>query len=536
MLNPYLLVSYDYFKIAIFGHKCRHTFDEKKIEEREWTHFCFLISNKIQKMYIGKEVYQFECKEDFSFPTGKAKYSRTLGGAGAYDGSLPFSGEVVDLRFYEKHLTKKEVQSVYEVKEIAGQLLGLTVPKKFENLRDKRTDAAKLLTSENRKKRNAGTQIGIEVISVEASTLLSEKTSDMIMIMKRQVRYQKAETLCKTMGGTLIKDMTEDYLDEMMAYVENTGIGASRIWLLQRPAKEGSDHCEIVSDEAGIFFPQPSSCKDQVASAVCVLAKKKPLKLHGLPERLTNFFPIPYEHFEFENNQNLRLRFDSKQEFILEKITTNKIWATAYGLNEFDIMGRQSYYIGPGEDDFSFLTLTSCSKSMFTCPNGVCIDMNDTCNLIADCKPSGFDEDVCDVGIPHETFYEKTLAPMMFDTDPLKSKKAQLSLNLVLERLVDVDMDNSVINLALKYTTLWRDDRLFFKFLLKDKYLPIEKEIYQEIWHPSVKIPEASSKFKKTFYQDENHGIVEAKSSVDGHNEIYKEHEGKLELGILYIW
>ena len=114
--------------MTLFGQTCQHTFNKKKIEEREWTHFCFLISDKIQKMYIGKDLYEWECKKDFSFPTVTAEYSRILGGVGLYDGNLPFSGEVADLRLYQKHLSMEEVQMVSEIKEIAGTPLGFNLP------------------------------------------------------------------------------------------------------------------------------------------------------------------------------------------------------------------------------------------------------------------------------------------------------------------------------------------------------------------------------------------------------------------------
>ena len=519
-----------------------------EIEAREWTHFCFVVSNKVQKMYIGNKLFEFECPEKLAFRTEKVKLTRIFGGAGLYDGSLPFSGEVADLRIYEKHLSKKEVQSVSQVKKIDGKPLGFTLPtsktdKEPKDVKDKIADktqgkegaaTGKQVAGANRQKRNAPSpdnspaELGIEAITIKSIILLSEKSNTLVMIMQKHTNYKRSETICKAMGGTLISKINAKNLAQILTYVEKTGIGASRLWLLQRPEKVGSDYCEMVSDETDISVPRYSSCKNNVASTACILLKKNPLKLYGSSERLTNFYPIPNKHLEFENNQNLRLKFDSKQQFILEKITTNQVWASAYGLDEFDFMGRHSFFIGPGNEDFAFLTFTSCSSSMFTCPNGLCINITDTCNFVANCEPTGFDEDVCNVGIPHEAFYEKTLAPMKFDPNSSKkSRKAQLSLNLELERLVDVDMDNSVIKMALSYTTLWRDDRLLFKFLVKDIYRPVEKNIYKKIWHPTVNIPEASSKFKKIFYQLENQGIVEAKSTVNGHFKIYKEYEGK---------
>jgi len=106
-----------------------------------------------------------------------------------------------------------------------------------------------------------------------------------------------------------------------------------------------------------------------------------------------------------------------------------------------------------------------CNKSsQFTCHNGICIDLNERCNGIADCI-DGTDEENCDILSFDDKSY-KSYYPPGIDTE---NSNETLPINVTfliyaIEQLMEIEMRfKTKLTLALE----WKDNRLTY-YNLKD--------------------------------------------------------------------
>ena len=210
-----------------------------------------------------------------------------------------------------------------------------------------------------------------------------------------------------------------------------------------------------------------------------------------------------------------------KPEIKIENILTKEQIANASIVSQLDIMGLHKWYTNSAETPITYATLTVCNEGEFTCVDGTCIPIEKVCNLYADCLPDGHDEKVCDVAIPNVDFYEKNLAPMRDEFT-----KAKIWFYLELERVIDIKMDESMIDLAVKLEVFWRDERLKFKFLFSDIPTFVQKKNYKTYWHPQIHIKEAASSHKEIFFLVDHPGDVYAHKKSKGFLTTYTYHEG----------
>ena len=67
------------------------------------------------------------------------------------------------------------------------------------------------------------------------------------------------------------------------------------------------------------------------------------------------------------------------------------------------------------------LKFTTCPMGKFTCNDGLCIDIVERCDKIAQCKDKS-DEDDCQI-VHMKSSYNKNIAPFLFDTEENRYRK-----------------------------------------------------------------------------------------------------------------
>ncbi|XP_063600616.1 uncharacterized protein LOC134776794 [Penaeus indicus] len=156
--------------------------------------------------------------------------------------------------------------------------------------------------------------------------------------------------------------------------------------------------------------------------------------------------------------------------------------------------GSYSYPIGSNNWVFSHgfcgeqagvaqsLTLSQCAKNTeFTCNDGTCIPINQVCDRREQCPDLSDELDCSTVNRPRG--YQNTLPPPSGNV----SAPLPVYLNLTLSSFGNIDAVNNRFIVDLVVRMIWKDQRLFFKHLRRDRHLNIilPKEA-QTIWVPTV--------------------------------------------------
>ncbi|XP_069974759.1 glutamate-gated chloride channel alpha-like [Penaeus vannamei] len=128
------------------------------------------------------------------------------------------------------------------------------------------------------------------------------------------------------------------------------------------------------------------------------------------------------------------------------------------------------------------LTLSQCAKNKeFTCDDGTCIPINQVCDRREQCTDMSDELDCSTVFRPRG--YQSTLPPPSGNM----SSPLPVYLNLTLSSFGNVDAVNNRFTVELVVRMIWKDQRLLFKHLRRDRHLNIilPKEA-ETIWVPTI--------------------------------------------------
>ena len=147
-----------------------------------------------------------------------------------------------------------------------------------------------------------------------------------------------------------------------------------------------------------------------------------------------------------------------------------------------------------------FLSLTTCLDTQFTCGDGLCIELEERCNGVVDCKDK-VDEVGCNIA-EIDPSYNKLLAP-----PPRENRtKVEVQVDVTINSFNSFDLIDSSFELEFVLALKWFDSRLVFNNLREMKSSnvmgPDEKSA---IWFPSIVLE--NTKQKHEF-------IIDAKSVI----------------------
>ena len=125
-------------------------------------------------------------------------------------------------------------------------------------------------------------------------------------------------------------------------------------------------------------------------------------------------------------------------------------------------------------------SLTACQETQFTCGDGLCIELEERCNGVPDCKDKT-DEVSCTVSTM-DSSYNKFLSPPPQN----KSSKVEVMIGITIQSLDSFEIIESRFKVEFEVNLRWYDSRLSFNNLREDKGTnsmgPDEKI---SIWFPS---------------------------------------------------
>ena len=163
-------------------------------------------------------------------------------------------------------------------------------------------------------------------------------------------------------------------------------------------------------------------------------------------------------------------RFDGKKwkmttAFYNTSASTDAMPATfILGKHNWTISG-DSEECNSGKPYTTELKLTGCAEGDFTCNDGQCVKMVDRCNQVPDCRDKS-DEKGCQL-ILFEEDYNKNIPPIG-RADDGGVVPANVTLNVTLKKVVEIEERDHSIHLQFEINLQWRENRVKYQNL-KDK-------------------------------------------------------------------
>ena len=482
---------------------CRNTFDGILLSIHKWVHLCLLVRyNKLQLYYNYELISDTYCinKPGFDYIYESYEYDVVVGGIDQEISliSMPISAKFAGVQIYKKFFSEDQMRLVAQFEYQDG------------------------IIEFNKSDVSNGV---LRTFEFTSNILFESPTNVTLLFFDVKASYARAEKTCISHGGQLPKDMNIEFITILVSYALKTRItSVSSAWLLNEH-KQSHEMCDAMKESDRRFFKVQYKCDDLAAYVVCILEKSVTVRLIGLNSQTFQFYPVPYGGLTFESYNGYRLSMNEKNtELRIENILT-KVQIANTVVSKMDIMGLHKWHTDSIDASITYATLTVCKEGEFTCIDGTCIPIEKVCNLIADCIPDGYDEKVCNVAIPNTDFYEKNLAPMQD-----ANTKAKIRFHLELERVIDIKIDESMVDLALKLQVFWRDERLKFKFLFSEIPTFVQEKDYKTYWHPQIYINEGGSSHKEIFFLDNSPGQVYAQQKSKGVLTTYTYYEGRVYL------
>ena len=125
------------------------------------------------------------------------------------------------------------------------------------------------------------------------------------------------------------------------------------------------------------------------------------------------------------------------------------------------------------------LKMSGCQGGNFTCNDGQCVNMNQRCDQLPDCRDES-DEKNCKVLVLREDGYNTNVPPVISGI-----KKVNVSISIDLLKLVDIKEEDYSIEIQFSITLEWKENRATYENLKEDKTLnALSREDIRKLWLP----------------------------------------------------
>ena len=156
------------------------------------------------------------------------------------------------------------------------------------------------------------------------------------------------------------------------------------------------------------------------------------------------------------------------------------------------VLGKHKWTISNDADECNegkpyttMLKLTGCKEEgEFTCNDGQCIEMEERCNQVPDCRDKS-DEKQCQL-IAFEDSYNKDIPPIGRAKNG-RPDPVDVSISITLMKVVEIEEVDHSIHLQFQISLQWRENRVKYNNLKKDSALnALTDEEIRTLWLPLI--------------------------------------------------
>nr|XP_045595897.1 uncharacterized protein LOC123756697 isoform X1 [Procambarus clarkii] len=512
----------------------------------QWSAFCIALSNTSpDTIYFNGLKYQGEDGLDGGgfrdTPFMDVDGTIVLGQdqdapAAVYDSTQSFSGEVTDVNVWSRHLSQQEMVNITSCKtRLQGDVLAWDSAQ-FEIGTDSSETTLPLTETCN--------------IVPEPYFMFLDKLQflDAVRLcrafggelttprddLQQKAVYTLAESnrrVCGEEGGPLMwLGITDQHSEGNWRYIStNTNVSYFN-WAQGQPNGRTMENCAVIKGETfkGRWVDQ--SCRKSLkVCTLCTLNTPVILRFRGICDSTLydELFVLagtmngkPYFRGYYRSHV-----FYSERRWHLHNIMANDTHGLMDDDGSLDFpVGRHDWrfshgFCGEEQGVAQSLTLTQCAQNRhFTCDDGTCIPINQVCDRRVQCPDMSDELDCSTVQLPKG--YQPTLPPPSTQPDlPLP-----VYLNITLNTFASIKAIDNRFTVELLVRLVWRDPRLQFRHLRRDRQLniilPSEAE---KMWVPVVAFLNAEKNQHTVVDTDTKITIERLGAALADHTEISKE-------------
>ena len=183
------------------------------------------------------------------------------------------------------------------------------------------------------------------------------------------------------------------------------------------------------------------------------------------------------------------IEFDDANKIWTLSVAGSNVTGTSKATHSSFMIGKHNWTVegdsscNGGRNYVTELKMSGCSENQFTCNDGQCLGINLRCDQISDCRDKSDEED-CDI-LLLDAGYKKKVPPM--SSNQSKRDPAKVFVGIRILKVVDIDEENSFIEIQFRITLKWKEMRASYYNLKKDAFLNVlsEKNLGQ-LWLPEM--------------------------------------------------
>ena len=128
----------------------------------------------------------------------------------------------------------------------------------------------------------------------------------------------------------------------------------------------------------------------------------------------------------------------------------------------------------------SLLKLTGCKEDEFTCDDGQCMEMEERCNQLPNCRDKS-DERNCQI-LLLEDGYNKNIPPITG-----VNNRVNVNISITLMKVVEIEEVDHSIHLQFQISLQWKENRVKYQNLKKKTSLnALTDEDIKTVWLPRI--------------------------------------------------
>lgn len=247
----------------------------KNLEIREWTNFCFFLSNSSKIYARGWADYSHTCDNSEIDAEGIKEISIKIGET--KNGWTPFSGKLADIKFYWRSLSGIELWNISKVRTYPSDYEQIPIQ---NNSRSKDVDVTKRRTF-------------VTISSITDKELLSDPPEYVVIYINEEVNYEYAFGVCQKKRSSLpdLKLHGRELIKELLLeFSWRAGVTIEGFW-----STSDQSTCYSSYHYGTLIEYSSGMCDSLQLKFLCFSKTKRPLKMIGLLDKAVEIYPVPFQ-------------------------------------------------------------------------------------------------------------------------------------------------------------------------------------------------------------------------------------------------